>query len=177
MQVTRRLFIVPLADNNHGKTSMINALRAQGLGKKSPEQKGLRNLYDPTGRPIEAYVFVRSYQEKEKKKDRSVEKALDANYSRWRECELIILPSHVYRSATDIDEMIAAAHGAGFDVICASVLLEKDDRQRSSSILGKSWDARLTIMNSPQEDEEHRRAQLNALGCDLWTWICKALTT
>jgi hypothetical protein len=156
---------------------MLNALLAQGLGRKSPEQKGDRVLFDSTGRPIDAYVFVRSYQETEKKKHRSVEVALDKNDHLWKERELIILPSHIHRSGTDIDEMIAAAHGAGFNVICASVLLEKDDTQRSSSILGKGWDARLTIMNSPQEDEEHRTAQLNALGCDLWTWICKALTT
>lgn len=177
MQVAKRLFIVPLADNNHGKTSMLNALVAQGLGKKSPEKKGPRDLYDPTGRLIDAYVFVRSYQEKEKQTHRSVEEALNTNDPRWKERELIILPSHVHRSATDVDEMIAAAHGAGFDVICVLVVLDSSDRQYSSPILRKGWDGRLTIMNPRQEDEEHRRAQLNALGCDLWTWICKALTT
>jgi hypothetical protein len=72
--------------------------------------------------------------------------------------------------------MIAAAHGAGFDVICALVVLDSADRQSSSSILGKCWDERWTIMNPHQDDEEHRSAQLNALGCDLWTWTCKALT-
>jgi hypothetical protein len=156
---------------------MINALLAQGLGGKSPEQKGDRVLYDSTGRQIDAYVFVRSYQEKEKKNDRSVEEALDFNDPLWRERDLIILPSHVHGSATDIDEMIAVAHGAGFDVICALVVLDSSDRQKSSSILRKGWDGRVTIMNQHRDNEQHRRAQLNACGCNLWTWICKALTT
>jgi len=177
MQVTRRLFIVPLANNNHGKTSMLNALLAQGLGGKSPEQKGARELFDSTGRPIDAYVFVRSYQETLKKKYKSVSKALDKNDRQWKERELIILPSHVHRSETDVDEMIAVAHGAGFDVVCALVVLDGSDRQDSSHILEKGWDERVTIMNPRQDDEQRRRALLNALGCDLWTWICKALTT
>lgn len=176
MQVARCLFIVPLADNNHGKTSMLNALLAQGLGKKSPEQKGIRELISPTGRSIDAYVFVRSYQETEKKIHKSVAEALDNNDSGWKERELIIFPSHVHRSATDIDEMISAAHGAGFDIICASVLLDSEDRQSASSIWGKGWDERWTILNPYQDDKERCRAQLAALGCDLWGWICKALT-
>jgi hypothetical protein len=156
---------------------MIHALLAQGLGRKSPEQKGDRVLHDSTGRQIDAYVFVRSYQEMEKKKYKSVAKALDESDRQWKERELIVFPSHVHRSAADIDEMIAAAHGTGFDIICALVVLESADRQRSSPILRKRWDERVTIINPRQDDEQHRRAQLNALGCDLWTWICKALTT
>jgi hypothetical protein len=155
---------------------MLNALLAQGLGRKSPEQKGIRELIGPTGRSIDAYVFVRSYQEKEKKKNRSVEEALDKNDPLWKERELIILPSHVHISGTDIDEMIAAAHGAGFDVICASVLLDRNDRQSASSIWRKGWDERWTILNPRQEDTERCSMQLAALGCDLWGWICKALT-
>jgi len=177
MKIARRLFIVPLANNNHGKTTLLNALLAQGLGAPSPERKGRRELISPAGRHIDSYVFVRSYQETEKKRYKSVDNALKANDPNWNERELIIFPSHVYRSAADIGEMIDAAHRAGFDIISASVILyDPDDRYSASSIWKKRWDERWTIPNPPQENEGQLKAQLTVLGGDLWVLICKALT-
>jgi|HubBroStandDraft_4_1064222.scaffolds.fasta_scaffold1427303_1 hypothetical protein len=72
MQIARRLFIVPLANNDHGKTTIVNALLSQGLGAPSPQRKGRRTLVSPGGREIDAYVFVRSYQETEKREHDSV---------------------------------------------------------------------------------------------------------
>jgi hypothetical protein len=176
MKIARRLFIVPLANNDHGKTTLLNALLAQGLGARSPERKGVRELVSPAGRHIDAYVFVRSYQETEKKEYKSVKKALNGNDRHWTDRELIVFPSHVHGSGADVDEMIAAAHEAGFDIVCASVLLDDDDRRSASSIWSKEWDERWSIPNPHQENEEDRRAQLAALGCDLWVRICRALS-
>lgn len=83
MQIARRLFVVPLANNDHGKTTMLRALVNQGQGSAlKANHKKNRSLTSPWGRPIDAYVFGRSYQEMEKKPHGpygSVEAALDGN--------------------------------------------------------------------------------------------------
>ena len=148
MRIARRLFVVPLANNDHGKSTMINALLAQGLGGSSPGQKGPRKLVSPWGREIDAYIYIRSYQETEKDHG-SVTAALDHNDPQWRERELIIFPSHVGHSAADIDQMILAAHTAGFDAICASVIFAgatPENRAGFYPIWEKAWDERWTIL-------------------------------
>ena len=154
MRICRRLFVVLLANNDHGKTTMIRALVSQGLGKAIGKQKnGIRKLTSPWGRPIDAYIFGRSYQEVEKGNHDSVAEALDKNDPDWRERELVIMPSHVSYiengdEGDDIDQMIDVAHSAGFDVICATVsfaALTGNNRTRFSDIWRKPWDERWTI--------------------------------
>ena len=175
MMTARRLFVVPLGNNDHGKTTIINALLSQGLGAPSPERKGARTLISPGGRRVNAYVFVRSYQETEKSAQKSVSAALKKNDPDWKKRELIIFPSHVSDSEGDIDEMILLAHQAGFDIISAAVLLDADRRSRLANIWEKPWDERWTVPNMTQDDEEIRGVQLHALGRDLWWRICKTL--
>ena len=182
MRIARRLFVVPLANDNHGKSTILRALVSQGLGRRMElQKKGVRDLTSPWGRPIDAYVFGRSYQEVEKKQHQAVESALDANDAGWRDRELIIMPSHVTSirntgAPTDIEQMIDAAHGAGFDAICASVILDGafPNRVALSHIWRRPWDERWTIPN-PRIDQFE--GQLEALGRDLWTWICRALAS
>ena len=71
--------------------------------------------------------------------------------------------------------MIAVAHAAGFDIVCAAVLLDTDKRSRLASIWEKNWDQRWAVPNPNQGKTAVRSAQLQALGCDLWTRISKAL--
>jgi hypothetical protein len=175
MRIARRLFVIPLANNDHGKTTIVNALLSQGLGAPSPERKGARTLISPSGREIDAYVFVRSYQETEKSSYKSVAEALKANDSHWKRRELIIFPSHISDSEDDVREMIALAHQVGFDTVCAAVLLGTDRRSPIGDIWEMNWDERWTVPNPTQDDEDNRRAQLQALGRDLWWWISKAL--
>lgn len=179
MRISRRLFVVPMANNNHGKSTIIRALVSQGLGTKVKlQRKGIRELYSPWGRLIDAYVFGRSYQEVEKAKHGSVEAALDANDPNWRERELIVMPSHVAASdRADIPDMINVAHAAGFDVIAVSVILSwdgGDNRSDYPDIWSLPWDERWTIPNPWNDDPE---GQLEALGRDLWTWVCRALAS
>lgn len=183
MRISRRLFVVLLADGSHGKSTATNALVSQGLAAGSPGQKGQRQLVSPWGREIDSYVFIRSYQEKEKGNHQSVVMTLDRNDPSWRLRELIIFPSHVSGASADIDEMIDAAHSAGFDIISASLILTGeggDDLQIFGEIWGKNWDERWTLPNpivqNPTMDEwAHWKRQVEALGRDLWTWICRAL--
>jgi len=177
MMIVRRLFVVPLANNDHGKTTIVNALLSQGLGGPSPERKGARTLISPGGRNIDAYVFVRSYQETEKRTHKSVGQALKQSDSEWKERELIIFPSHISSSETDIEEMISLAHRAGFDIVCAAVLLDKDKRSHVADVWQKNWDERWSVPNPNRDGKSMRNAQLQALGNDLWTWICNTLTS
>jgi len=173
--IARRLFVVPLANNKHGKSTIVNSLLSQALGAPSPERKGARVLVSPSGRKIDAYVFVRSYQETEKRTCKSVDKALRKNDPDWKRRELIILPSHVSHSEDDIDEMISAAQAAGFDIVCAAVLLDTDSRSRVASIWAKPWDERWTVPNPDRKSKANQLEQLRALGSDLWAWICRSM--
>jgi len=45
MRISRRLFVVPLANNDHGKTTMIRSMVEQGEGSKHQKlQKKHRKL-------------------------------------------------------------------------------------------------------------------------------------
>ena len=150
MHICKRLFVVLLANNDHGKSTAMNALLSQGLGTGSPGQKGPRRLVSPWGREIDAYIFIRSYQEVEKSRHGTVQDALDANDPSWRERELIVLPSHVHGSVSDVDEMIQAAHAGGFDAVCATLIFTGeggDDRQAFAGIWQMNWDERWTLPN------------------------------
>jgi hypothetical protein len=151
---------------------------SQGLGEQVQlQRKGVRSLTSPWGRQIDAYVFGRSYQEVERSACGSVVSALDKNDRRWRERELVVMPSHVSRNChEDIEEMISAAHSAGFDAVSASVLLIEEDgasnRDDMSPIWSFPWDMRWTL---PNPWSRTPNGQLEALGRDLWTWVCDAL--
>lgn len=182
VMIARRLFVVLLADNNHGKTTMIKSLVEQGLRRSFKKlDSGNRKLVSPTGRFIDALIFGRSYQETEKANCESVISALNKKDNDWWSRELIIMPSHVTGilnsgKPDDVDEMVEAAHGAGFDAICVSVILSKSIERKYTSysdIWIKDWDERWTLQNKEEEDP---KAQLEALGHDLWTWISKAIT-
>ena len=75
--ITRRLFVVPLANNNHGKTHLIRALVRQAERRDLQQvQRGARSLWSPWGRAVDALVFPRSYQETLASEFGSVEQAL-----------------------------------------------------------------------------------------------------
>ncbi|MER8929179.1 hypothetical protein [Mesorhizobium sp. M0767] len=126
------------------------------------QKKGERTLVTPYGRRVNAFVFGRSYQEIEKSAFGSVEAALDGNDPGWRERELIVMPSHArgiqaVGGGDDIDEMIHAAHGAGFDIVCAAVAFGGNFTTRRTIYAGiwsKQWDERWTIPNPERPDFE-----------------------
>jgi hypothetical protein len=178
MNICRRLFVVPLADGNYGKTTIIRSLVSQGVRTDfSVNKKKVRRMITPWGQTIDAYVFGRSYQESEKSKHGSVKKALDNNDADWEKRELIVMPSHVGGTGdiADIEDMIKLAHLAGFDAIAVPIVYcddQGDNRAALSPALALNWDARWTVSNPWQKDPE---GQLLALGNDLWSWISRAL--
>lgn len=178
MNICRRLFVVPLADGDHGKSTIVRSLVSQGVRQNIKlHKKDVRRMITPWGQTIDAYVFGRSYQESEKSKHGSVKKALDNNDADWEKRELIVMPSHIGGSSdiTDIQEMIRLAHLAGFDAIAVPIVYyddQDDNRAALAPALALNWDARWTVSNPWQKDPE---GQLVALGNDLWSWISRAL--
>lgn len=174
MRVCRRLFVVPLGDNEHGKSTLIRALVSQGRGRTMQAlQHGLQHLESSTGKPIEALVFPRSYQESEKAEHGTVEIALHAVDTQWRRRPLVIMPSHL--EVDDIQEIVRTARRAGFDAVAAPIIIpERDDLTSDifTNSLAADWDVRWTLENPESNNWD---AQVQALGRDLWTWICRAV--
>jgi hypothetical protein len=163
--------VVPLANNDHGKTTMIRSLVRQGGRYNLDKVKhSPRLLTSPWGRSIDALVISRSYQETLANKYGSVKAALDGVDSSWSMRDLIIFPSHLVIG--DCDSIIALAHGAGFDTIVVPVLLQSSELPQYHGCLSLAWDERWTILNEHTEDP---LGQVEALGHDLWVWIASAL--
>lgn len=178
MHICRRLFVVPLADDMHGKSTIIRSLVSQAVRKDIDlHKKNVRKMITPWGQTIDAYVFGRSYQEVEKNTHGSVRAALDNNDADWEKRELIVMPSHIGGSGdiADIEEMIRLAHSAGFDAIAVPIVYindKGDNRAALAPALALNWEARWTVSNPWQKDPD---GQLLALGNDLWSWISRAL--
>lgn len=178
MRICRRLFVVLMANNNHGKSTIIRSMVSQAVAKKiKSHRKGIQTMNTPWGRDIDAFIFGRSYQEAEKENFGSVSGALDGNDPNWRKRELIVMPSHIGSDEiADIQEMIDLAHAAGFDAVAVPVVYEdesRDNRARLAPALALNWDMRWTIPNPWNEKPD---GQLWSLGNDLWSWISRALT-
>ncbi len=93
--IMRRLMVVPLADNDHGKTTIIRSLVCHAERRKFVVVKrSQRWLISPWGRNIDALVIPRSYQETLASEFGSIKAALDGVDSEWRQRDLVIFPSH-----------------------------------------------------------------------------------
>lgn len=169
--ITRRLMVVPLANNDHGKTTMIRSLVRQGERKDvDTVRRATRWLTSPWGRSIDSLVIPRSYQETLAAEFGSVENALNGIDPSWPERDLIIFPSHLI--STDCAAMISLAHGAGFDAIAVPVLLQSSELPKYRKCLSLAWNERWTVLN---EITPKPGGQIDALGHDLWAWIAAAL--
>lgn len=169
--ITRRLFVVPLAENAHGKTQIIRAVVRQGERRELEKvQRAPRTLASPWGRTIDALIIPRSYQETLAGEFGSIEQALDGVDRGWRQRDLVIFPSHVVPG--DCATIIDLAHRAGFDAIAVCVLLDPAEIAQYQECLRLTWDERWTLSNDRQPDPA---GQIDALGHDLWAWVAAAL--
>src|SRR5258708_7978901 len=100
-------------------------------------QRGPRGLSSPWGRPVDALVIPRSYQETLAGEFGSIEQALNAVDSSWRQRDLVILPSHL--EASHCATIIDLAHGAGFDAIAVSILLNPGEIRQIHGCLSLPW--------------------------------------
>ena len=155
--LTHRLFVVPLANNDHGKTQIIRAVVQHGGHQLQKVLRGPRPLTAPSGRVIDALIIPRSYQETLEGEFGSIEAALDAVDARWRERDLIILPSNVV--AADCATIISLAHASGFDAVAASVLLEPEEIVRQRDCLILAWNERWTLCNTRKSASPEMKAK------------------
>jgi hypothetical protein len=169
--ITRRMMTVPLANNDHGKTTIIRSLVRQGERRRLDKVKRApRVLTSPWGRAIDSLVIPRSYQETLLDEFGSVQAALDGVDSSWRERDLIIFPSHLVKN--DCSTLIELAHGAGFDAVAVPILVDASELPQYRDCLSLAWNERWTMLNQRTEDPV---GQIESLGHDLWAWISAAL--
>jgi hypothetical protein len=167
----RRLFLVILANNDHGKTTLIRGfLNQAGRLEYAKPQKGKRMLTTPWAQEVDSYVFVRSFQETEKSTHPTPGEALLANDGGWTQRDLIVMPSHL--DASDCAAMIDEAHKNGFDAIAIRVLFDRAEVSAGSACTALPWDARWTLDNVRVEDWT---PQVLSLGGDLWGAVSAAL--
>lgn len=171
-RIVRRIFFVPLANDAHGKTSLLKALHNQAARKfrKAPH-RGKKLFITPWGREVDVLFSPRSYQETLKKDFGTIRKALTGISPDWTSCELVIFPSHL--DTGECGEILNVAHEAGFDCICMPVFISTAEMAEYADCLSLNWDERWTMFN----DKTNKSApQLSALGHDLWTWLAAAIT-
>jgi len=165
--ITRKLFVTPLANNDHGKTRLVRALVNHARRERLERvRRGPQALRTPWGHVVDALIIPRSYQETLARDYNSVIEALDGVDPHWRTRDLILFPSHLVPE--DCRAMVHAAHGAGFDAIAVSVLLTTEEIAAQADCVSRGWDQRWTLFNTQAADPD---AQIDALGSDLWTWI------
>jgi hypothetical protein len=169
--IAHRIVVVPLANNDHGKTQIIAALVRQGERRAlQVVSRAARVLTSPWGRTIDALVIPRSYQETLAREFGSIEQALNGVDTSWRQRDLVILPSHLVPA--DCATIIDLAHGAGLDAIAVATLLDPTEIVQSQPCLALPWDERWTLSNDRAAEPA---GQVDALGHDLWTWVAATI--
>ncbi len=190
LPVIRKLFIVPLGENNHGKSSIVRAMIQVAKGEPAPWRKAAHILTAPTGARLSALVFPSSYQEQEKPKGNSVLRALSdlaraKGKSPWFTYDLIIYPSHDDR--VDLEAMFELGQGHGYDMVAVSILLDESYPPPHQDCLRLPWSERWTARNyrlrqfkaKGAEDKNleltgQARAQIDMLASQLWSQVDRA---
>ncbi len=183
----RKLFVVPIAENNHGKSLVIRAL-VRLAGARTTGWKRLDvALMAFSGQRISALIFPSSLPEMKGREPHKTtpEEFLRALDRRWWTYDLILLPIH--EDAADADELIALGQRHGYDMI--AVTITRDETIISPShqdCLCRPWDERWTIRNPtlPRFQVERKKlgplskraeAQINGLAGHLWTRIQRTM--
>lgn len=166
-RLVRRVFVVLLADGNHGKSTLIQRLISLGQHwKYQRAHKGARVMRSFEGREIDALIFPRSFQEIEGKDHDTPREALDAiDPKQWFKRELIVMPSHV--NLADVKAMLETAHSAGFDAVCASMMHLERDWHDYPKVWALDWDERWTLVNRETGPRKEIEGGLNALAASL----------
>jgi hypothetical protein len=191
LPVMRKLFIVPLGENNQGKSNIVRAMIQVATGDPAPWKKAPHILTTPTGARLSSLVFPSSYQEQEKRKGNSVSRALSdlakakKGKSPWYTYDLIIYPSHDDKA--DLQAMFELGQGHGYDMVAVTITLDESYPPGHQDCLKLPWSERWTVRNyklrqfkaTGAEDKNLEltsiaRAQIDMLASQLWNQIDRA---
>ena len=144
----RKLFVVPLAENNHGKSLIIRSLVRLAGASVTGWKRQTMILTTFSGQRISALVFPSSLSEmqhREPDKTRAENFLEELDHSWWT-YDLIILPSH--ENLADVDRLIKLGQRHGYDMV--AVTITKNEKAISADhrdCLGRPWDERWTLRN------------------------------
>ncbi|MDE1155342.1 MAG: hypothetical protein PW735_06370 [Acidobacteriaceae bacterium] len=183
----RKLFVIPLAENNHGKSLIIRALVRLAGASVTGWKRQAMILTTLSGQRISALVFPSSLSEMQHREPAktTAEDFLKDLDRCWWTYDLIILPSH--ENPIDIDALIHLGQRHGYDLIAVS--LTKNERVLSAAhrdCLEKRSDERWTLRNHRMGKflvEEKKLAPLttqasvpiDSLAAHLWTRIQRTM--
>jgi len=177
MWTRRRIFLVPLANDEHGKGRIINGFISQA--RHDYYVSANKNPYTLTSHAndkIDAFIFPRSYYEVEKGEYNTVRDCLYDHDSFWERLDLIVLPNHTYdRDFDDNKQMVRCARDAGFDPICVPILFDAEYPSSVHEHLRLKWSERWTIFNADREHSTSMDQQLRSIGKDLWWRVSKEI--
>lgn len=187
--VIRKLFVVPLAENDHGKSLIIRQVVRIARGEHRGQKRGEHALMLSSGQIVSAIVFPASLSEQQHREPGlTVESALAGVDPHWWTYDLIIFPCHV--DPSDVRRMRMLAHAFGFDAIVANITRNEGVRPSADlqTCLAQNWDERWWIRNETiarfgieNAERGHstlsRRAnaRIGMLAAHLWSRIGRAM--
>jgi hypothetical protein len=183
----RKLFVVPIAENNHGKSLVIRALlRLAGTPTTGWKRLDVA-LMTFSGQRISALIFPSSLPEMKSREPqkKTAEEFLQALDRQWWTYDLILLPIH--EDPAVADELIALGQRHGFDMIAVTITRDEVTMDPAhQDCLCRPWNERWILRNPtlPKFQIERKKlgalskraeAQINALAGLLWTRIQRTM--
>ena len=183
----RKLFVVPLAENNHGKSLIIRSLVRLAGASVTGWKRQTMILTTLGGQRISALVFPSSLSEmqhREPDKTKAEDFLRDLDRSWWT-YDLIILPSH--EKTADVDGLIKLGQRHGYDMVVVAIV--KNEKAISAALrncFGQSWNERWILRNPRilrfQVENiklgpltARASAQIDTLAGHLWTRIQRTM--
>ena len=186
----RKLFIVLLGDDNHGKSKLLQKLAEFGSKHQKSYPRAIKHLKLYCGNAVvDTYIFRSSYQESPSLAghyNKDIERAIrDKIGEDWFTKDLVIMPFRCecgskINSVNLARRLIDFAHSYGFDVIVAYIILDSDELKKKNccrDILKLNWDKRWELYNPriSQDDKSKIQEQCEYLAVVLLQRICSEL--
>ena len=187
--VMRKLFIVPVAENNHGKTLVLRSVVRLARGQHRGQIRDSHKLMLASGQVVSAIVFPSSFQEQlHREPGLSIEGALRRVDKNWLTYDLIIFPSH--ENPADVESMLLLAHRHGYDAIIVNFTRNEGwpTSEAMQECFQQNWEQRWIIRNESMSNFSNEgvdskrvtltksgRARIDMLAAHFWARIGTAL--
>ena len=183
----RKLFLVPIAENNHGKSLILRDLVRIGTGEYTGQKRRALILTLPTGQRVSTLFFPSSISEQVGRNGSlTIQKALETLDKRWWTYDLIILPTH--ENVEDCQSMIRLGNRHGYDMIAVSFIKKEEFSIMHHDCLELPWGERWTVRNyhlpsftvdkiegKRAQITKKAKAQVMSLAAHLWARVGTAM--